>query len=198
MSQCNNFNSQCNYNSEVALDSGASMFLVNDHSSDLIGGVTDMDVLLDTVTGVNHVRTGAWCRFPLLDGWFQSLRLPNTPNCASLGRLVEEMGYQFSWTQGRCFLRNPQGEWKHLVVKNFVPFLEEVHEYEGSDDEFYAIASECVAALGESHPDLPYVLDGLTWLRRRGAASACARRAPSHHPMRMRLRERLCRRPKGR
>ena len=93
--------------------------------------------------------------------WFQSLSMPNTPNCVSLGRLVEELGYRFSWEKGRCFLRNPQGEWKHLLVKNFVPFLEEVSLYEGSEDEFNAIACECIAALGESHPDLPQVLDGL-------------------------------------
>ena len=111
MAQCNNFNSACNYNSEVALDSGASMFLVNDHSSDLIGGVTDMDVLLDTVTGVNHVRTGALCRFPLLDGWFQSLSLPNTPNCVSLGRLVEELAMSSAGKRGAvlCAIQRESG-----------------------------------------------------------------------------------------
>ena len=148
----------------VAVDSGASLPIVNSSSTEYQVAPAEADVILDTVQGMTHVDQGSWVRFPLLDGLHKALKLPNSPNCASLGRLVEDLGYRFWWEKGQCWLGHPNGTWTQLAIHNYVPFLEPPLE-PGSDSEYSAIVNWCVSCLGEDNPVLNNVLQDLaqTW-----------------------------------
>ena len=94
----------------------------------------------------------------MLDGMHKALMLPDSPNCASLGRLVEGLGYKFWWEKDQCWFCNPHGVWSQLSVHNYVPFLEPP-DGPGSDSEYSAIVEWCVSSLGADNPMLPNVLD---------------------------------------
>ena len=68
----------------VALDSGASLPIVNTTSTEYQVAPAEADVILDTVKGMTHVTDGSWVRFPMLDGMHKALMLPDSPNCACL------------------------------------------------------------------------------------------------------------------
>ena len=101
----------------------------------------------------------------------------DTPNCCSLGRLVEDEGYKFTWEQGKCYLWNPHGAWTQLAVRNYVPFLElAAEERPGSDDEYAYVVGAFIATMGQDHPELPHVLDGVAAMWPSYLDAACAAR----------------------
>ena len=60
----------------VALDSGASMFLVNSSNVSAIHGPAPANVLLETARGPEHVTQGAWTSFPWVEELQRALSLP--------------------------------------------------------------------------------------------------------------------------
>ena len=50
--------------------------------------------------------------------------LPNTPNCASMGRLIEDRGFRIQWERGNCQWITPEGSTFQLPVRDYNPILE--------------------------------------------------------------------------
>ena len=116
------------------VDSGAGKHLTGKRqcSKEELEHAAPADVVLITAKGEQHVDKQVEMHLDALNIDVQALALDDCPNVASLGRLVIEHGYTFSWSpngkgQGRSLaeLISPCGTRVELNVRGFVPYLPE-------------------------------------------------------------------------
>lgn len=106
-----------------ALDSGASRFLLNAKNTGLVERYMFQNVRLDTLLGEAGVNKSAAIRDPGFDEKHSALVIPNTPNCMSMGRLIEDHGYEVTWKIRKALLKHPTGKKTVLEIIDYVPFM---------------------------------------------------------------------------
>jgi hypothetical protein len=116
-------NSAVYTNDDWTLDSGASNHLVNDKNMEAINSRIGASAELDTVLGPVKVMGGANISMPDVIGNVDAYALDKTPNCASMGRLIEQGQHEIHWTPGRCELVRPDGSAVLLKIENYTPKL---------------------------------------------------------------------------
>jgi hypothetical protein len=109
-----------------ALDSGASSHLVNSGDRNSIIKETDAHAELETVKGPVVIDRGAVVEIPQIGGAQPALMLDYTPNCASMGRLIDDSGYGIVWFKGDCRWYDPEGNFVNLDRYDYVPVLEDL------------------------------------------------------------------------
>ena len=109
-----------------ALDSGASSHLVNKEDHQSIIREAEAYAELETVKGPVIIKEGAVVDIPQIDGAQPALMLEGTPNCASMGRLIDDMEYGIMWFQGDCKWFDPHGNVLQLDRYDYVPVLEDL------------------------------------------------------------------------
>ena len=114
------------------VDSGAGKHLTSKRrcSEQELEQATPTDVVLVTAKGEERVDKQVSMHLDALNINVQALALDDCPNAVSLGRLVIEHGYTFSWDpngkgKGRplATLVSPCGTRVELQVDGFVPYL---------------------------------------------------------------------------
>ena len=108
-----------------ALDSGCSQFIVNadNHEDAVWSTVRRAAAEIETANGVAKIHSECDVRVPQT-GDAPSLVMHNAPfNMASLGTLVEDMNFTFSWTRDGPSLRRHGCSEVPLHIRNKVPFI---------------------------------------------------------------------------
>ena len=81
------------------------------------------NVGLTTAGGDVEVRESASVRIPGIGRVQQALTLDDTPNCCSLGELVEEQNHEVHWKKQDFKLVKPDGSVLQVPVPNKIPLL---------------------------------------------------------------------------
>ena len=89
------------------IDSGASFHLVHQDNRRAIRNTRPANASLETAAGEVEVRRSAQVQIPSLPRTRSALVLPDSPNCASMGRLVEDENYEVRWRRGDFRLIDP-------------------------------------------------------------------------------------------
>ena len=77
-----------------AVDTGASNFMMPTRENDGVLSTESVNCVLETVAGDTPVSEGALVQVPHIPEPQPVLRLENTPNCVSAGRLVEQQKWK--------------------------------------------------------------------------------------------------------
>ena len=77
-----------------------------------------------TANGVVESQGTVRVYIPELETEADLLVMRNCPAVLSMGRLIEDDGYQFTWHSGEAVLTSPSGARLRCEVRNYVPSLE--------------------------------------------------------------------------
>jgi hypothetical protein len=106
------------------LDSGASQHLCNADNMASVYYTEPASARLSTCLGTAEIAGGAVVDIPTASFAEHAYMLPNTPNCASMGRLIEDRGFRIQWERGNCQWITPEGSTFQLPVRDYNPILE--------------------------------------------------------------------------
>jgi hypothetical protein len=111
-------------NTPWVLDSGASNHLCNEKDLGSIYYTENARGTLNTCLGEAQITRGAAVDIPTARNVEHALLLPDTPNCASMGRLIEQQKFKIEWEAGSCMWTTPEGVTHRLPVRDFNPVLQ--------------------------------------------------------------------------
>ena len=107
-------------------DTGAGQHLCseNDVTPEALSGITPCpETKLSTANGIVDARGQLELFMPKLGIGGKFLLLDNCPPVLSVGRLVEDHGFEFRWSRRDAWLRTPDHRRIKLVVQGYVPML---------------------------------------------------------------------------
>ena len=111
-----------------AIDTAASVNLVNSKTSGAIRGYNASTVMLDTVNGPAKSTVSADVEVPGIPQVMSAAVMDDTPNCVSAGRLILDYGYELHWTKEAAWLTRPDGSNAELLVQDYVTYLPKQEE----------------------------------------------------------------------